>query len=94
MGFYIRKSFKLGPLRFNLSKSGVGMSAGVKGARAGVDATGKPYVHTGRGGFYFRKVFRSADTANPQPAMGVSAGLGVLLLVVVALLVVVFLFMR
>ena len=94
MGFYIRKSFKLGPLRLNLSKSGIGMSAGVKGARAGVDATGKPYVHAGRGGFYFRKVFRSADAANPQPGTGSSTRLGVLVAVVIAALLVFFLFMR
>lgn len=54
MGFYIRKSFRLGPFRFNLSKSGVGMSAGVKGGRVGVDARGKSYVHFGRGGIYYR----------------------------------------
>jgi hypothetical protein len=29
MGFYLRKSVSVGPLRFNLSKSGVGVSAGV-----------------------------------------------------------------
>lgn len=31
MGFYIRKSFKVGPARINLSKRGVGASIGVKG---------------------------------------------------------------
>jgi hypothetical protein len=31
MGFYVRKSLKAGPFRFNLSKSGVGVSAGVPG---------------------------------------------------------------
>ena len=41
MSWFLRKSFPLGPLRFNLSKSGIGMSAGVKGARIGVDARGK-----------------------------------------------------
>lgn len=50
MGFYIRKSFKLGPIRFNLSKSGVGVSAGVKGARVGVNPKGKKYLQVGRGG--------------------------------------------
>src|SRR5262245_29762733 len=29
MGFYIRKSISAGPFRFNLSRSGVGMSVGV-----------------------------------------------------------------
>ena len=34
MGFRYRKSISAGPLRVNLSKSGVGFSAGVKGFRA------------------------------------------------------------
>lgn len=57
MGFYIRKSFSFGPLRINLSKSGLGVSVGVKGARVGRDARRRPYVHAGRFGFYFRKFF-------------------------------------
>jgi Protein of unknown function (DUF4236) len=48
VGFFIRKSFKFGPLRLNLSKRGVGVSAGVKGARVGMSAAGKPYVAGGR----------------------------------------------
>jgi Protein of unknown function (DUF4236) len=32
MGLYLRKSFRAGPIRFNLSKSGLGISGGVKGA--------------------------------------------------------------
>ncbi len=54
MPFYIRKAFKAGPLRFNLSKSGIGVSAGVKGARIGLGPRGA-YVHGGRGGIYFRE---------------------------------------
>ncbi|MBI4524042.1 MAG: DUF4236 domain-containing protein [Deltaproteobacteria bacterium] len=48
MGFYIRKSLKLGPIRLNFSKSGVGLSAGVTGARFAVNARGKKYIHLGR----------------------------------------------
>jgi len=55
MGFYLRKSVSLGPLRFNFSKRGVGVSAGVRGARVGVDARGRNYVHAGRGGIYYRQ---------------------------------------
>jgi type II secretory pathway pseudopilin PulG len=40
MGFRFRKSFKMGPLRLNLSKSGVGASLGVRGARIGVGPRG------------------------------------------------------
>jgi hypothetical protein len=35
MSLYIRKSISVGPFRFNLSKSGVGVSAGIKGVRFG-----------------------------------------------------------
>ena len=62
MAFYIRKAFRLGPLRLNLSKRGVGVSAGVKGARVGVDATGREYVHAGRYGLYYRKYGRRVAT--------------------------------
>jgi len=71
MAFYIRKSFKLGPLRFNLSKSGVGVSAGVKGARIGVDARGKKYIHLGRGGIYYRRNLEDgAESAASGPGIG------------------------
>jgi len=63
MGWFLRKAFRFGPLRFNLSKSGVGISAGVKGARVGVDARGKGYVAGGRGGLYFRKRLASPGVA-------------------------------
>lgn len=55
MGFYFRKSLRLGPLRFNLSRRGVGVSAGVRGARVGIDAGGREYVAGGRYGLYFRE---------------------------------------
>jgi hypothetical protein len=53
MGFYIRKSVSAGPFRFNLSRSGVGISGGVKGFRIGSGPRGN-YVHMGRGGLYYR----------------------------------------
>jgi uncharacterized protein DUF4236 len=55
MGWFLRKSFRFGPIRLNLSKRGLGVSIGVKGARIGVDATGKPYAAGGRYGLYFRE---------------------------------------
>ena len=54
MGFYIRKGFNFGPLRLNLSRSGLGASFGVKGARIGVGPRGS-YVQMGRGGLYYRQ---------------------------------------
>ncbi len=53
MGFYIRKSLRAGPFRFNLSKSGLGVSVGVPGFRVGTGPRGN-YVHMGRGGVYYR----------------------------------------
>ena len=53
MPFYIRKSVSAGPFRFNLSKSGLGLSVGVKGLRIGTGPRGH-YVHAGRGGLYYR----------------------------------------
>lgn len=55
MAFYLRKGFNFGPLRVNLSKSGLGFSAGVKGARIGINSQGRTYVHGGRHGMYYRK---------------------------------------
>ena len=41
MGLRFRKSFSIGPLRINLSKSGIGFSIGVKGFRISRSAKGK-----------------------------------------------------
>jgi len=41
MGLRFRKSFNIGPLRINISKSGIGFSLGVKGFRIGRSAKGK-----------------------------------------------------
>jgi hypothetical protein len=67
MGSFLRKSFRVGPLRLNLSKRGIGASVGVKGARLGVDASGKPYAAGGRYGLYFRE---SLGTSHPQEPAG------------------------
>lgn len=54
MSWFLRKALKVGPFRFNLSKSGVGVSVGVKGFRVGAGPRGS-YVHMGRGGIYYRQ---------------------------------------
>ncbi len=63
MGFYIRKAINVGPFRFNLSKSGVGISAGVKGLRLGTGPRGN-YIHMGRGGLYYRKTLPPGNSNN------------------------------
>lgn len=55
MGYFFRKTIKLGPVRVNLSKSGVGVSAGAKGFRVGVGPGGKPYVSASGYGVSYRK---------------------------------------
>lgn len=64
--FCIRKSVSVGPLRFNLSKSGIGVSAGVRGFRLGTGPRGN-YVHVGRYGLYYRRTLspRAAPTTGP-----------------------------
>src|SRR5947208_11759642 len=80
MGFRMRKSLKLAPgVRLNVSKTGIGMSAGVHGARYAVHSSGRRttmignpifgvgYVHQ-TGGGRRRTSSRSASAhAPPQP---------------------------
>ncbi|HKJ93759.1 MAG TPA: DUF4236 domain-containing protein [Longimicrobiales bacterium] len=68
MSFYLRKAFRLGPVRFNLSKSGLGVSAGVTGARVGLTSQGRAYVHAGRGGVYMRHYIGSGVRVETQDA--------------------------
>jgi len=67
MGFYLRKSFRAGPIRLNLSKSGLGISGGAKGARAGFGPRGA-YVHGGRHGLYYRKYMASGQARGQSEA--------------------------
>jgi hypothetical protein len=54
MPWYVRKYVRAGPVRFNLSKSGIGTSVGVTGFRVGVRPSGSSYLHAGRHGLYYR----------------------------------------
>jgi hypothetical protein len=71
MTFYIRKSISAGPFRFNLSKSGIGVSTGIKGLRVGMGPRGN-YIHMGRNGLYYRKTISSnketAQTPDVKPS--------------------------
>lgn len=70
MGFYIRKSIRFGPIRINFSKSGIGLSAGVKGARIGIDSKGRAYTHAGRWGLYHKQFLggnKKTKVINEQP---------------------------
>ena len=63
MGFYFRKSLNFGPVRFNLSKSGIGVSTGFKGFRIGTGPRGN-YIQAGMGGIYYRKTLSSGSSQN------------------------------
>ena len=72
MPWYLRKSVRVGPVRFNFSKSGIGASVGVRGLRYGVRPDGRSYVHAGGYGIYYREELgprgtRSGGTAPPAP---------------------------
>jgi hypothetical protein len=67
MGWYLRKSFGVGPLRLNLSKSGIGYSLGVRGARIGVGPRGS-YVRVGRGGVYYQKYLSTDSSRTARPS--------------------------
>jgi hypothetical protein len=86
MGFYARKSFKIGPLRLNLLKSGLGASVGTKCARLGLSAKGKLYAHLGRGGLYNRQ---DLGSVNLQPVTS-SRGIGFWILIALGILLALF----
>ena len=70
MGFTFRKSVKIGPVRLNVSKSGVGVSAGVKGARVGVNAKGKAYASVGAKGLRYQTQLGSAKREKNDETSG------------------------
>jgi hypothetical protein len=63
----LRKSLNVGPFRFNLSGSGVGVSTGIKGFRIGTGPRGN-YIHVGSGGLYFRSTLPSPTKRNIHPS--------------------------
>ncbi|MBV9085069.1 MAG: DUF4236 domain-containing protein [Acidobacteriaceae bacterium] len=80
MGWQFRKGFNLGPLRINLSRSGLGCSVGVRGARIGKDAQGRAYssLSVPNTGIYRRdynpgaRIKRALETTTPTPPVPVS----------------------
>ncbi|MFI9274852.1 DUF4236 domain-containing protein [Kitasatospora sp. NPDC052896] len=68
MGVYLRKSLKAGPFRFNLSQSGIGVSAGVPGFRVGTGPRGN-YVRVGARGVYYQST-DSTPRLGGVPAAG------------------------
>jgi hypothetical protein len=74
MGWSFRRSINVGPLRFNFSKSGVGYSLGVPGARIGKDGRNRKYSQLAipRTGIYRRDYYTAAkppQRAGLKPAL-------------------------
>src|SRR5947209_6249458 len=64
MGFFFRKSVGAGLFRLNFSKSGLGASVGVKGARLTLTPTGTTYITVGTHGFYYRETISSGKSTH------------------------------
>jgi hypothetical protein len=90
MAWNFRRSLKFGPIKLNLSKSGVGYSVGGRGFRVGKDARGRSYTATSipGTGLYSRTYSSQAKAAAgsaapmpaPQPSRNGGAALGLLYL--------------
>lgn len=84
MAWRFRKSLNFGPLKVNLSKSGVGYSIGGRGFRVGKDAKGRSYTAASipGTGLYERKYSSQAKAASgsaagvPGAAARQSSGMG------------------
>jgi hypothetical protein len=75
MGWSFRRSKGFGLFRLNFSKSGIGYSFGVKGARVGVNAKGKKYLRGGipGTGLYYQSTLPDGQPGqSPQPTSSIS----------------------
>jgi hypothetical protein len=81
MGWSFRRSKSFGLFRLNFSKSGIGYSFGVPGARVGVNSKGKKYLRGGipGTGIYYQSSLPDAQPGqSPQSTSSVSP-LGILI---------------
>lgn len=80
MAWNFRKSINLGyGLRANLSKHGIGYSAGVRGARVGISARKQPYKYIALpGGFYNRSALNTHEGFFSAILIAVAVILGIL----------------
>jgi hypothetical protein len=67
---FIRRSKKVGPFRFNLTKRGVGASVGIPGARYSVHSTGRTTKTVGipGTGVYWREQTLRGHESDPKTA--------------------------
>jgi hypothetical protein len=74
MGYFFRKSANFGLFRLNFSKSGIGASVGIPGARLTMTPHGTTYITAGRHGFYYRETL-SNRRSNPAAESAQPAGM-------------------
>jgi len=89
MAVRFQRRIRIAPgIRLNLSRSGIGISAGVRGLRVGLDGRGRPYGSAGLPGtgLSVREYGRPVDTGAHPNAVGFAVGV-FLALVVVAFLI-------
>src|SRR5947209_8258371 len=69
MGWRFRKTFRAGPLRWTLTKRGIGYSWGVPGFRVGIAPNGDRYFSVGipGTGLYFIKYFGKRKSPSAAP---------------------------
>jgi hypothetical protein len=76
MALYLKKTFKFGPFSINLSKSGIGFSAGIKGARVSKGPRGT-FVNIGKNGIYYRKSLTSFNNIVSENSKAVQSNNGI-----------------
>lgn len=91
MGWGFRRSRSFGLFRFNFSKSGIGVSVGVPGARIGINSKGKKYVRGGipGTGLYYQQNLPEGQHNQPdaQPTRSTSPLIVILVLAVAGLVI-------
>ena len=90
MGFFFRKRIGVGPLAVNLSKSGIGLSTGLRGLRAGISSHRGIYTSANLPGtgLYYRRYYNHHHASEPS-SFRTGFQFGVLLVPVVLILLVI-----
>ena len=78
MGWRFRRSFNMGPIRWNLSRRGIGGSWGFPGFRVGVSADGRRYLSVGfpGTGLYYQRYFGRSTARKPGGGQTAPPNLG------------------
>jgi uncharacterized tellurite resistance protein B-like protein len=65
LGLSFSRSVRFGPVRFNFSSSGIGVSTGIRGLRIGTGPRGA-YINVGRGGLRYRASLSGKSWKTPK----------------------------